>query len=87
MPADTDRAPETDYLLDRLHNLRVIVPVFAEELASARRQAACLRRENDLLIRQVQELQRQCVLAGSAGAASLDVVTEPFDLLAGAPSC
>ena len=34
------RASERDHLLDRLQNLRAILPVFAQELASARRQAA-----------------------------------------------
>jgi hypothetical protein len=42
MPADTDRAREREHLLDRLHNLRVIVPVLAQELASARGRAAHL---------------------------------------------
>lgn len=57
-------APERDaihadreQLLDRLHSLRSVLPVFAEELASARRQAARLRVENGRLLEQVCELQ------------------------------
>lgn len=57
-------APERDaihadreQLLDRLHSLRSVLPVFAEELASARRQAARLRVENGRLLEQVRELQ------------------------------
>jgi hypothetical protein len=34
------------------------VPVFAEELASARRQAAGLRRENGRLLERIREMQR-----------------------------
>lgn len=37
---------ERDLLLDRLTNLRTILPVLAEELASSRRQLGELRREN-----------------------------------------
>lgn len=55
MNLESDR----EQLLDRLHNLRTIVPVFAQELASARRQAARLRLENDRLVEQVRQLQRQ----------------------------
>jgi hypothetical protein len=51
-------AVDRDHLLDRLHNLRAIVPVFAQELASARRQAAALRIENRKLRERVQQLQR-----------------------------
>jgi hypothetical protein len=39
-------APAPDHMLDRLQNLRSIVPVFAQELAESRRQAARLRLEN-----------------------------------------
>jgi regulator of replication initiation timing len=47
------------HLLDRLHSLRTIVPVFAQELASARRQATRLRMENGRLLAEVRRLQRQ----------------------------
>jgi hypothetical protein len=50
-------ARERDYLLDRLHKLRTIVPAFAEELASARRQSAALRLENRQLLERIQQLQ------------------------------
>jgi hypothetical protein len=50
---------DREHLLDRLHSLRTIVPVFAHELASARRQAARLRTENGRLLAEVQRLQRQ----------------------------
>lgn len=52
-------AIERERLLDRLQHLRTIVPVFAQELASARRQAAWLRAENSWLLEQVRQLQRQ----------------------------
>jgi hypothetical protein len=45
MPPETDRLRDRDHLLDRLQHPRAIVPVFAQELASARRQAARLRPE------------------------------------------
>jgi hypothetical protein len=56
--------PEADardrgQLLDRLENLRNIVPVFAHELASARRQTAALRLENSRLLERIRELQRK----------------------------
>jgi hypothetical protein len=47
------------HLLDRLHRLRGILPVFAEELASARRQAAALRVENRGLLEEVRRLRAQ----------------------------
>jgi hypothetical protein len=57
-PTVNAHAIDRDHLLDRLHNLRMIVPVFAQELASARRQAATLRVENRKLRERVQQLQR-----------------------------
>jgi hypothetical protein len=59
VPHRGDRQIDPDQPLDRLRNLRVIVPVFAEELASARRQAAQLRLENGRLVEQVRRLQHQ----------------------------
>jgi hypothetical protein len=44
--------------IDRLEHLRSVVPVFAQELASARRQADWLRAENGWLLEQVRQLQR-----------------------------
>lgn len=48
-----------EQLLDRLQNLRAILPLFAEELANARRQSARLRVENGELLDQVRRLQRR----------------------------
>lgn len=45
---------DRDHLLDRLHNLRTILPVLATELANARRQAARLRVENRKLAEQLR---------------------------------
>lgn len=50
----TDR----EHLLERLQSLRGILPVFAQELASARRQAAALRIENRGLHEEVRRLRR-----------------------------
>ncbi len=50
-------ARQREELLEHLHNLRTIVPVFAEELAGARRQLATLRIENRRLAERVRELQ------------------------------
>lgn len=50
---------DRDQLLDRLQRLRAILPVFAQELASARRQAAALRVENRGLLEEVRRLQAQ----------------------------
>lgn len=50
---------DRDHLLDRLTHLRAIVPVFAQELASARRTAAALRVENRRLLERIRELQAQ----------------------------
>ena len=53
-----ERGRERDQLLERLHNLRTILPVMAQELACARRQASSLRLENRRLIEEVRRLQR-----------------------------
>jgi len=50
--------PSRAEAIDRLEHLRSVVPVFAQELVSARRQAARLRAENGWLIEQVRQLQR-----------------------------
>lgn len=59
-----EQASDRDHLLDRLHNLRAVLPVFAQELVSARRQTARLRVENGRLMEQVRELQRERALDG-----------------------
>jgi phage shock protein A len=50
---------DRDQLLDRLQHLRTILPVFAQELATARRHAAQLRRDNRRLLEEVHRLQRE----------------------------
>lgn len=60
--ARSDRAAGTldrDHLLERLQRLRTIMPVFAQELAGARRQAAALRVENRRLLEEVRRLRQQ----------------------------
>ena len=51
---------ERDQLLDHLQHLRTMLPAFAQEAASARRQAAQLRVENRRLLKEVHRLQRVC---------------------------
>jgi hypothetical protein len=50
---------DRDHLLERLQHLRGILPVFAQELASARRQAAALRVENRGLEEEVRLLRKR----------------------------
>ncbi len=52
-------ASDRDHLLERLHRLRTVLPVFAQELASSRRQAAALRIENHGLVDEVRRLRAQ----------------------------
>ena len=44
-------------LLDRLQKLRTLLPAFAQEAASARREAARLRSQNATLQRRIAELE------------------------------
>ncbi len=60
---------ERDHLLERLHHLRTIVPVFAQELVSVRRQAAQLRVENRRLEQEVRRLQRDHLARAHPGSA------------------
>jgi hypothetical protein len=48
---------ERDQLLDRLRSLRRVLPVLAQEMAAARRQAARLKTDNRRLSEQVRELR------------------------------
>jgi hypothetical protein len=48
---------ERDQLLDRLSSLRRVLPMLAQEMAAARRQAAHLRIDNRRLANQVRELR------------------------------
>lgn len=52
-------ARERDQLTDRLHSLRRLLPVLAQEMASARRQAAHLKVDNRRLTEQVREMRAQ----------------------------
>ena len=49
---------ERDEMLDRLRNLRRILPALAQEMAAARRQAARLRTDNRRLSEQVRQLRK-----------------------------
>jgi hypothetical protein len=57
MPIETG---DRDHLLERLQHLRSILPGFAQELASARRQMAALRVENRGLLEEVHRLRARC---------------------------
>ncbi len=59
-------ATDRDRLLDRLQHLRGILPMFAQELASSRRQAAALRVENRGLLEEVRRLRAQRERSDSA---------------------
>lgn len=50
-------AMEREQLLDRLQSLRRTLPVLAQEMAAARRQAARLRADNRKLSEQVRKLR------------------------------
>jgi len=50
-------AAEREQLLDRLQSLRRVLPILAQEMAAARRQAARLRSDNRKLIEQVRVLR------------------------------
>ena len=50
---------DREQLIERLAHLRSILPVFAQELATARRQATALRLENRGLLDEVRWLHRQ----------------------------
>ena len=52
------RHADREQLLERLQNICAILPVFAQEVASARRQAAELRVQNRSLVAEVRRLQR-----------------------------
>jgi hypothetical protein len=50
---------ERDQLIDRLRSLRRVLPVLAQEMATARRQAARLKIDNRHLTDQVRELRAE----------------------------
>jgi predicted nuclease with TOPRIM domain len=51
-------AHEREQMLDRLSNLRRVLPALAQEMAVARRQAARLRSDNRRLAEQVRRLRK-----------------------------
>ncbi len=55
----TTDALDRDALLDRLHQLRAVLPVFAQEVADVRRAAAKLRVNNRRLLDEVHRLQKE----------------------------
>ncbi|MFZ2049998.1 MAG: hypothetical protein WB698_07835 [Solirubrobacteraceae bacterium] len=58
-------ALDREHLLDRLDRLRAILPAFAEELASSRRQTAAPRVENRGLL-EVRRLQSESTIGSSS---------------------
>ena len=50
-------ARDREQMLERLNNLRAILPIFARELANARREAARLRVQNRRLTEQIEKLR------------------------------
>ncbi len=54
---------DPDELVDRLEKLRILLPAFAQEAASARREAASLRAQNATLQRRIVELETQFAIA------------------------
>lgn len=50
---------DRDQMLDRLRSLRRLLPVLAQEMAAARRQAAKLRNDNRRLADQVRQLRQE----------------------------
>jgi hypothetical protein len=54
---DQPKTPTESAVIDRLHQLRVILPAMAKETAITRREAARLRVENARLARRVAELE------------------------------
>ncbi len=59
---------ERDKLIDRLSSLRRVLPVLAQEMASARRQAARLTIDNRRLTEQVRELRAELEARASKAA-------------------
>lgn len=57
--AAAEEASERNQLLDRLSSLRRVLPILAQEMAAARRQAAHLRIDNRRLTDQVRKLRAE----------------------------
>ncbi|HEY2202413.1 MAG TPA: hypothetical protein VGH56_11015 [Solirubrobacteraceae bacterium] len=56
-PASPHTGPDNAALVERLTKLRVLLPAFAEQAMSARREAARLRSQNLELKRRIAELE------------------------------
>lgn len=63
-------SPSRAEAIDRLEQLRSVVPVFAQEVLSARREAARLRAENGSLVDQLRQLARGRAQSNPAGSLS-----------------
>jgi phage shock protein A len=55
-------------LIERLEKLRRLLPVFAQEVAAARREAARLRSQNATLQRRIVELEARPPITREVGA-------------------
>ena len=64
-------ARDREQMLERLNNLRAILPIFARELANARREAARLRVQNRRLTEQIEKLRGAGDTHGSDSALEL----------------
>ena len=68
IPRDRRRRPELGSdpgeLVDRIGKLRALLPAFAQETATARREAARLRSQNAMLQRRIVELESGSVTTG-----------------------
>jgi hypothetical protein len=60
-PPQLDSSPGE--LIDRMQQLRALLPAFAQEAAAARREAARLRSHNATLQRRVVELETRFAIA------------------------
>lgn len=60
-PPQLDSSPGE--LIDRIQQLRALLPAFAQEAAAARREAARLRSHNATLQRRVVELETRFAIA------------------------
>jgi len=76
-------SPGRDQLHERLKNLSTILPVFAQELAAARRQAAELRVENARLLAELARLRDEAVGGARPAEAHASAALGGKRLLAG----
>lgn len=69
-PPEVLAAREREQLIDKLQSLRRALPVLAQEMASARRQAAHLKLDNRRLSEQIRELRAELRARDLAGRGS-----------------